>query len=193
MTPDTRVSLLLRIRDPSDHDAWLEFVDIYSPVILRMATGKGLQLADAEDLVQQVLFSVSKAIEAREHDRSRAKFRTWLRRVAENAILNALTRAKPDRGTGGTDFVEILQQHSAPAEDSALLDRERKEEVFRHAAEQIRAEFTDVTWQAFWRSAVDGIGCQEVAIELGCNVGSVYAARSRVMKRLNEKVKRLQF
>ena len=192
MDSETRVSLLLRVRDPKDQDAWSEFVDIYSPIIFRMASRKGLQPADAEDLVQQVLLAVSKAIESREHDRTRAKFRTWLRRVTENAILNAVTRAKPDRGVGGTDFVELLQQHSAAEEDSRLFRRQRQEEIFRHAAEQIRAEFAEETWQAFWRTAVEGQSCDAVANDLNRSLGSVYAARSRVVKRLNEKVKRLE-
>ena len=152
-----------------------------------------MQSADAEDIVQQVLMSIAKALESRPHDPERARFRTWLNRIAENAILNALTRAKPDVGTGRTEFVELLQQHSAPAEDSLLLKRECQEEIFRRAAEQIRPQFTDTTWQAFWRTAVDGEACENVAKQLDCNIGSVYAARSRVMKKLQQKVQSYDF
>lgn len=193
MSPETRTSLLLRVRDTTDLAAWDEFVDIYSPLIFRMARRKGLQAADSEDLVQQILMAVSKAIEQRPHDRNRARFRTWLNRVAENAILNALTRSRPDRGTGRTDFVDLVQNHAAPKEDSALLRNERQQEIFRHAAEQIRPEFTEATWQAFWRTAVEGEDCETVARALNRNIGSVYAARSRVMKRLSQKVQDFEF
>jgi RNA polymerase sigma factor (sigma-70 family) len=151
------------------------------PVIERLAMRRGLQTADAEDLVQQVMISISSAMEKRPHDPQRAKFRTWLHRVAENAILNALTRRKPDRGSGRTDFLELLAQHSAPAEDSALLRREYKEQVFRWAADRIRQEFADDTWEAFWSTAVKGEDCEVVAQRLSKSVGSVYAARSRVL------------
>ena len=100
--PETRSSLLIRVRDPSDRVAWEQFVEIYSPVIFRVAKRKGLQDADAEDIVQQVFISIGRALKQRPHDRSRARFLTWLKRVAENAVLNALTRAKPDRGAADT-------------------------------------------------------------------------------------------
>lgn len=189
VTPETRTSLLLRVRNPGNQEAWSEFVAIYAPVIERMALRRGLQPADAEDLVQQVMVSISKAVERRPHDPERAKFRTWLRRVAENAILNALTRRKPDVGSGRTDFVELLAQHSAPAGDSALLRRECEEQVFRWAADEIRPEFATETWDAFWSTAVVGEDCETVAARLRKNVGSIYAARSRVMKRLRDQVK----
>jgi len=188
VTPETRTSLLLRVRSPANQEAWTEFVEIYAPVIHRLAVRRGLQPADADDLVQQVMISISRAIEKRPHDRERAKFRTWLNRVAENAILNALTRGKPDVGSGRTDFIELLTQHSAPPEDSALLRRECQEQVFRWAADRIRLEFNEETWEAFWATAVDGQACEQVAVRLEKNVGSIYAARSRVMRRLKEKV-----
>ena len=193
MTSETRMSLLLRVRDHCDTSAWEEFVAIYSPVIFRMARFRGLQPADADDIVQTVLVSIAKAIEQRPHDPQRAKFRTWLSRVAENAILNAITRRKPDAAHGGSEALELLRQHQGSVEDSQLLVRERREEIFRHAASQIRSEFADATWQAFWLTTVDGRSCDEVAAELGRNVGSVYAARSRVMKRLHEKVQQYEF
>ncbi|HJN10352.1 MAG: hypothetical protein QGG09_11400 [Pirellulaceae bacterium] len=48
--PETRNSLLLKVRDPADADAWIEFAAIYRPVIYRLARRRGLQDADAEDL-----------------------------------------------------------------------------------------------------------------------------------------------
>ena len=60
-----------------------------------------MQAADADDVAQVVLASIATAIERREHDPERAKFRTWLHRVADNAILNSLSRERPDRGSGG--------------------------------------------------------------------------------------------
>src|SRR5271157_277367 len=100
--PETRPSLLIRVRNPADRAAWQEFVEIYRPVVLRLAQYKGMQAADAEDIAQDVLVAVAKAVEQREHDPKRARFRTWLQRVANNAILDALTRGKPDRGAGGS-------------------------------------------------------------------------------------------
>ncbi len=187
--PETRASLLLRVRNPVDRTAWEEFVEIYRPVILRLAAQKGMQAADAEDVAQQVLIAVSKAIEQREHDSQRAKFRTWLQRVAHNVILNALTRGKPDRGSGDSALLGMLNQqasHSGP--DSDLLRLEYRREVFRWAARQVRQEFQPATWDAFWLTAVEGRDCDDVANALGKNRGAIYAARSRVMRRIQDVV-----
>jgi RNA polymerase sigma-70 factor (ECF subfamily) len=188
-SPETRASLLLRVRNPSDQEAWEEFVEIYRPVILRLARQKGMQDADAEDVAQLVLHSVAKAVERREHDPARARFRTWLHRVAHNAILNALARGKPDRGSGDSVQLAVLnQQEARSGPDSDLLRLEYRREVFRWAARQVRKEFHEDTWAAFWRTAVEGRAIEAVATELGKNRGSIYAARSRVMRRIQEKV-----
>lgn len=188
-TPETRTSLLIRVRDPADQPAWQEFVEIYWPVIVRLATQNGLQETDAEDVAQEVLLGVSKAVEQREHDPKRAKFRTWLHRVARNAILNALTRRKPDRGSGDSALLAVLnghESHSGPTSD--LLQLEYRREVFRWAARQVRKEFHQATWDAFWLTAVEGRAVDVVAEELAKNRGAVYAARSRVMRRIQETV-----
>ncbi len=188
-TPETRASLLIRVRDPADQAAWHEFVEIYRPVILRLARQKGMQDADAEDVAQQVLVSIARAVEQREHDPRRAKFRTWLGRVAHNAILNALTRKKPDRGSGDSALLAVLTQHeSHTGADSDLLRLEHRREVFRWAARQVRKEFHQTTWDAFWQTAVECRAVDDVAEELAKNRGAIYAARSRVMRRIQEKV-----
>lgn len=186
-TPETRTSLLIRVRNPADQGAWCEFVEIYRPVIVRLARKKGMQETDAEDVAQQVLAAVAKAVEQREHDRKRAKFRTWLHRVAHNAILNALARRKPDRGSGDSATLTLLNQqasHSGP--DSDLLRLEHRRELFRWAARQVRKEFHQDTWDAFWLTAVEGRAVEDVAQELGKNRGVIYAARSRVIRRIQE-------
>lgn len=190
LDPETRNSLLIRVRDPADRAAWEEFVDIYAPVIFRVAKRKGLQDADAEDIVQQVFMSISQALEKRPHDKTRARFRTWLERVAENAALNALTRGKPDRGAGDTAMCELLNQQPSPktAAESRMLRQEYQQEVFRWAARRIESEFAAETWRAFWATSVEQQPCEQVAQQLGKSVGSVYAARSRIMRRLQEKV-----
>ncbi len=187
--PDTRPSLLLRVRDANDADAWGEFEALYRPVILRLARIKGMQDSDADDLSQLVLMAVSRAVEKWEPDASRGRFRTWLHTVANNAILNALTRGVRDRAAANETIDELLQQRpDRNGPDSDLLRTEYRREVFSRAAQQIRSEFTDDTWNSFWLTAVDGVDVEVAAVQLGRTRGSVYASRSRVMTRIKEKV-----
>jgi RNA polymerase sigma factor (sigma-70 family) len=188
-SPDTRLSLIVRLRDLADQEAWREFVEIYRPVVYRMARLKHLQHADAEDLAQQVMSAVAKAIDRWEPDATRGRFRTWLRRIAENLIVNALTRRVSDRASGEEAERERLSREAAPdGPDSELLRAESRRELFGWAARQIRAEFQTETWEAFWDTAVEGRDVKSVARMSGKTVGAVYAARSRVMRRLKEKV-----
>jgi RNA polymerase sigma-70 factor (ECF subfamily) len=184
--------LLVRLRDRADQAAWYEFAEIYRPVIVRLACRKGMQAADAEDLAQQVLAAVAGAVDRWQVDPQRARFRTWLHRVASNLILNALARGKPDRGSGDTGLLQLLEQQPAKeGPDSDLLRLEYRREAFRWAANQIRDEFQPDNWEAFWRTAVDGETVDEAARRLGKSRSSVHSARSRIMRRLKEKVNEL--
>src|SRR5439155_14219450 len=76
-TPTTRPSLLVRLHGPRDEQAWVEFTAIYAPLVERLARQKGLQDADAADLVQEVLRTVAAAIERQMFDPARGSFRGW--------------------------------------------------------------------------------------------------------------------
>ncbi|HZZ29292.1 MAG TPA: sigma-70 family RNA polymerase sigma factor [Pirellulales bacterium] len=187
-SPETRPSLLVRLTDRADQAAWQEFANIYTPVVYRLALRRGLQHADAEDLSQQVLTAISKAIDRWQTDPTRAKFRTWLHRIAQNQIINALTRAAPDRATGDPTVMENLNEQAALASDSEVVRLELRREVFRWAAEQIRHEFRPATWNAFWLTAVENLTVEQTAKRLELSCGAIYAARSRIMRWLKEKV-----
>jgi RNA polymerase sigma-70 factor (ECF subfamily) len=171
----------LRLRDRADQTAWNEFAEIYRPVIFSLAKMKGFQDADAEDIAQLVLASVLGAT-----------FRTWLHRVTHHALINAVSRRKPDRAAGDSVVQGYLNQLIAePKADSELIQLEYRREMFRWAAKQIEGEFHAGTWQAFWRTTVEGEPIDRVATSLGKGIGSIYAARSRVMARLREKISEL--
>lgn len=194
LVPETRVSLLLRLRDARDHEAWETFLQIYQPLIFRLARRRGIQEADAREIMQEVLMTVVTAIDRWDSDPARGSFRGWLSTVTRNLVVNFLIRqSRHPRGNGDTDFQRWLDQQPDPAsEQTALFDREEQKQIFRWAANRIRSEFKDTSWQAFWRTAVDGSDVTGVARELGVTAGHVYVSRSRVMKRLREQIQRIK-
>lgn len=188
--PETRPSLLLRLRNAGDQQAWAEFLEIYQPLIFRLTRQRGLQDADAREVTQEVLVSVAGAIGRWESDPARGSFRGWLATIARNLVVNFLIRqSRHPRGTGDSDFARWLDEVPSPdCGESRLFDLERRRQVFLWAAEEIESEFRSETWRAFWDTSVIGREVSEVARELKMSAGAVYVARSRVMKRLREKV-----
>jgi RNA polymerase sigma-70 factor (ECF subfamily) len=193
MEPTTRQSLVLRLRNPDDEAAWAEFLAIYEPVVYRLARRKGLQDADARDLCQEVFRAVAGAIERWDPDPAKGRFRAWLFRIARNLLVNffADQRRHPP-GTGRTSVQDLLMARPAnDAQSEVDFAAEFKRQAFRWAADQVKHEFTDSTWQAFWKTGVENRPVEVVARELGLSAGAVYIARSRVLARLRQRVEEL--
>jgi RNA polymerase sigma-70 factor (ECF subfamily) len=194
-TPITRPSLLLRLRDPADQEAWRQFVDLYAPLIYRFARKHGLQDADAADLAQVVFQALTRCLPDLAYDPRQGPFRGWLFGVVRNQLHKQLARQKRwPQGTGAADAQEQLEQQPArPDQEAALWEQEYQRQVFVWAADQVRGGFEESSWQAFWRTAVEGQGGRETAQALGMTVGAVYTAKSRVLDRIRKVIQRFQF
>ena len=192
--PDTSVSLIAKIKDLRDESAWTEFETIYRPAIFRIARSKGLQYADAFDLVQQVLISVAAAIDSFEHRNDGTRFRHWLSRVTRNAILKAICRKPKDEASGSSGILQVLTDHpDSDPETETLVNLEIRRELFTQAASQIRDEVHQKTWLAFEYTVLNSMTAIQAAKALNMSVGSVYASRSRIMKRLRTAVREQEY
>ena len=192
--PLTRVTLLTRLRDGQDGDAWREFFDLYGPVVYRFARNRGLQDADAADLMQDVLRSVARNAHRMEYDPKRGTFRGWLYTVTRNKIYNFLSSQKNrPRASGDSDAYERLQAAPAREEDGPDADweREYQQRLTDRAMDLVKDEFQPATWQAFWGTAVEGKAAAEVGVALKMSPGAVYVAKSRVLARLREEVRKM--
>lgn len=188
--PETRESLLVQVRDPRNREAWDRFAQIYRPVIYRLARQRGMQDADAQDLAQQVLMAVASAIGRWKKTGESIRFRHWLKRVARNAIVNALSRQPHDRAVGGSSVQELLDEHPQADENTEKqIELEYRRELYLQAADMVRVDVQPETWQAFELTVVDGHSIDMAATQLGKSVGTIYAARSRIMRRLREAVR----
>src|SRR5262245_32947934 len=98
-----------------------------------------MQDADAQDLTQQVLSSVASAIGRFEKSGESGRLRHWLRRIACNAIINAMSRRPQDRGAGGTTVQELLaEQPEADDASAAEIEVEYRRELYLQAARIVR-------------------------------------------------------
>ena len=191
--PDTRDTLLTRLQNPEDQQAWSEFTELYEPLIFRFAMRRGLQEADARDITQRVLWTVARAAERWEPGSDRGRFRGWLAKVTSNAVLNLVQREAKHRGTGRSSVWHLLDQMPAASDDvQKLWQHEKRCQMFRWAAHRVRSRFTDDVWSLFWRTAVNGEAIETVASELDKSLGAAYAARSRVLAAIRRSVQGLE-
>jgi len=184
--PVTRCSLLVRIRDADDQRAWEEFVEIYTPLVYGFCRQRGLQDADSADVAQEVMRAVSRAIGSFDYQPERGRFRTWLFVVTRSKFNNFLEKhIKAPQATGDTAVREIIEAQPCPEQDPSW-DQEYQQRLFDWACTQVRGEFSESTWQAFWRTAVNEETGEEAARALGLSVGAVFIAKSRVRARLRD-------
>src|SRR4051794_32695748 len=119
--PKTRMSLLLRLRDPRDAQAWSDFVDLYAPLVYRQARRASLQDADAADVTQEVFRAVAVNIAKLDYDARRGEFRGWLYRVTQNKIHDAASRRQVT-GSGDTVVHDLLGEQPAGEEPPHAWD-----------------------------------------------------------------------
>ena len=192
--PLTHPSLVLRLRNPRDEAAWREFVEVYEPLVYRLIRRQGFQHADADELTQDVLLAVVRAVDRWEPDARRGTFRGWLSTIARRLMINVLSSpARHFRGSGRSSVLEqLLQFPDGDPAQSQVYDLELRRRVFDWAARQVREQVEPSTWEAFWRTAVEAQSVEAVARELAMSSGAVYIARSRVMRRLRLTVERYE-
>jgi RNA polymerase sigma factor (sigma-70 family) len=162
-------------------------------VIYRLARARGLQDADAQDISQRVLMAIAASIGGWERSSESVRFRHWLRRVARNAIVNALVRQPYDRGAGGTASHELLTEHpNTDPQTDGQIELEYRRELYLRAADIVRGDVEAHTWRAFEMTVVENCSIEKAALELEKSVGTIYAARSRIMRRLRDAVRELE-
>jgi RNA polymerase sigma factor (sigma-70 family) len=194
LTPSTRASLLLRLRDRQDHEAWVEFATLYEPVTYRLLRRHGLQDADAREVMQDLLMAVNRSIDRWDPAKEHGSFRGWLRRVARNLVINWLKhRQRQATATGGSDLHAMLEMlPAAAAPETVEFDQELRRGLFQRAAERVRDEVQPATWQAFWETGVVGTSPAEAAKKLAMTVGAVRVAKCRVLARLQAAVQEME-
>ena len=183
---ETSASLLDRVRRQSDSEAWPRLLAVYTPLIRSwLKRDVRLKEHDADDAVQEVLSVVARRVS--DFDRQRTgSFRAWLKSITVNCVRQLVRRnQRRDGGTGDSDVLEMLHQLKDPTGPLNLQwDREHDEFVMKQLLQDVREHFTESTWTAFERVALDEASADTVAAELGITANAVFIARSRVMARL---------
>ena len=187
----TRPSLLQRIRDPRDSEAWETFVEIYGRFVYLRCRGGGLHHEDAENVTQEVFAQVSQSIRGFNYQPDLGRFRDWLGTVTRNEISRF--RKKDSRavhGSGGDQGACVLDDAAARAEDTEWTEAFNAH-LLAAALARTRLHFEEETWRAFELAWLEKRSAAQVARELKVPIDRVYVAKSRVLERLEREVKNL--
>jgi len=190
--PKTRASLLIKLQNAGDIDAWETFAKLYSPALYRTARKLNLQPADAENVVQEVLLVVAKSVGSWLGRSDRGSFMAWLLRISRNKSVDLLTRraTKPIKPTAGLDAQNLSQIAQVQSDTEIQLDREYRWELFNQASEQAKKIVSEQTWAAFQMTMVDNVSIEDAARILQVRPGVIYLSRCRVMERIKEIIRK---
>jgi RNA polymerase sigma-70 factor (ECF subfamily) len=180
----THASLLARLADGTDPAAWREFHDRYGELIRGFARRRGLQSADCEDVAQEVLLGLSKAMPGFRYDPGKGKFRSYLKTATLRAIFKK-SHQKHGTVTLG-DIEEATRVADADSDTEEVWEQEWRQYHLRQAMRAVRVEFGQVDRRAFQMYALDGVDARETADALQVSIDRVYQAKSRITKRLTE-------
>jgi RNA polymerase sigma-70 factor (ECF subfamily) len=180
---ETSASLLEGLRQPANDQAWARFVELYTPLLYYWARRAGLQEADAADLVQEVLTLLVRKLPAFHYDRKQS-FRSWLRTLTLNKWRERQRRRAPVLLADQAILAEVEEPDSLADFEEAEYNRHLVQQALRSLRHDVPAN----TWKAFEGYVLAGRDAEEVAAELGVRVGTVYAAKSRVLSRLRQEL-----
>jgi RNA polymerase sigma-70 factor, ECF subfamily len=175
----TSASLLERLRETGQKDAWARFVRLYTPLLFYWARKANLKESDACDLVQEVFVLLLEKLPTFRYQKD-GGFRSWLRTVTLNKLRD-LQRRQTRQAT--RDLARGVEPE-LPDHAEAFWDNEYRSEVVHRALDLIKTDFEEATWKACWESLVHERPAAQIARELGISENAVYLAKFRVLKRL---------
>ena len=190
MEDSTRSTLLERLKDRGDADAWETFGSLYRPMLIAYAVSRGLDAPDAEDVAQQCTQAVLEKIEEYEHLHS---FKAWLRSIADHKIVDRFRRGKRlVQGTSTFWDMQSSPQHRPGGESpQEVWDRHWTLSHIAFCAERVRASVNESTYEAFAACVLRGMDPGAVAEALNLSTNQVYVAKHRVLERIREMLQEL--
>lgn len=193
MTPTTRDSLLVSIRDVENREAWGEFVAIYEPTIYRLLRTAGLQDADANDLTQEILIKVNQQVQRWTEAHRQGSFRGWLKSVARNLFISWQRQRKRSPWNHSVIDPQLLDEGLQPQENETVeFDNEAERLLCRFALKRVQEEVHESTWLAFHRIVFEELSIEQTAESLKMTAGAVRVAKCRVQARLKKVIEELR-
>lgn len=184
MTLPTRASLLKRIQNHQDAEAWSQFQDIYGPLLFHYARARGLSREDIEDVQATCYEQIVQQIQDFKYDPSKGRFKAWLRTLVNRRVVDLL-RKRREKNAATQTFRQLPAEDAAPDE---IWERQWKQQHLKYCVEQIRGEVSPQTFKIFSLLVLKGCTVPDVCEQLDITPNLAYKARQRVLDRVREKM-----
>lgn len=184
----TSYSLLDRLKNRRDAQAWQQWLAVYEPWLRGWLRRHRLQAADCDDLLQNVLMVVSQKLPGFVHNGQPGAFRAWLRTILVNQVRYfwRTGRHRPDQPDEPPVWLDLLEDPSS--ELSRQWDLEHDQQLVRRLLAAVRPDFQPRTWEVFRLLVLEDRPAAEVARACQMELNAVYVARSRVLARLRQEL-----
>ena len=185
---ETRPSLLLRVRNSDDEEAWSEFYELYAPLLYRFARAKGLNHNDAEEIRSQCCEAIVRQIPTFEYSKQKGGFKNWLRTLVSRRVIDRL-RKRREQQLESADLRRLPDNDDSPDE---VWERQWREQHLRYCVQSLRDSVTEDTWETFRLLVEEGLPVTEVCDRLNASPNQVYKARARMLALIREKMQYLE-
>lgn len=197
--PDpTRASLVRRLKDWGDQSGWQEFFDTYWRLIYGTALKAGLSDAEAQDVVQDTILTVAKAMPAFDYDPARGSFKSWLRKTTHWRIRDHWRRrarhpiAEPRReDESRTPTVERIPD-PASLEPDAAWEADWQQNFMDSAIERVKRQVKPQQYQLFDCYVLKGWPMKDVTQKLRVSMAQVYFAKLKITGLIQKELRALE-
>ncbi len=194
----TRATLIQRLKNWQDEASWQDFFDTYWKLILGVAIKSGLNQAEAEDVVQETMFSVAKRMPHFKYDPAIGSFKAWLLNLVRWRILDQLRKRgplfarhpHPEHGASAHDTHPMADPASQALE--RMWDEEWEKNLFEAAITVVKRRLDPQRYQIFDLYVNKGWPPEKVAHTLDIPIDHVYLAKHRITEMIKKEVKRLE-
>lgn len=144
-----------------------------------------LKVSDKEmamDLTQDTFVSMLKGLG--QFDESKAQFKTWLLKIAQNKIID-YTRSRAYKESLFTELMDTYGTSTVAEYDVAddVINRNSREMI-----SELLSEVDDTTRKIFWMKAKDGYTFAEISERTGLKVSKVKATYYALIKELRKEM-----
>jgi RNA polymerase sigma factor (sigma-70 family) len=195
----TRLTLLIRLKDLDDQDSWQEFYNAYARLIYGVALKAGLSDVEAQEALQQTMIGVARNIGEFEYDRKKGTFKSWLLHAARWKINDQLRRRREgasrfQRGRDQTARTATIERVPDPAGSAleSIWEEEWEKQILDSAMERVKRQVKAKQYQMFDLYVVKHWPVRKVARTLDVNIGQVYLAKHRISLLLRRERKVLE-